>query len=193
MSGWPDKGHSLIPRLNNDHAVLAYLFSHRPAAAVDIAGYEAALKRLHAALAEAGIPGFIASATFRGAGGYTDWYVLDDSASLDHLNDAAVSGDRTESHTFLARSAAEGVGKLLRLAEGELDIDARFEVRFSKPAGVPYDQLYETLRGWTRRPGVGLWRRMMVLGPAPEFALLCPERFELPAEMSPETTERRRV
>ena len=173
--------------------MLAYLFSHRPATAVDIAAYEGALRRLHAALAEAEIPGFVASATYREAGGYTDWYAVEDSASLDHLNDAAVSGDRAESHTFLARFAAEGVGKLLRLAEGELDIDARFEVRLSKPAGVPYGQLYETLRGWTRRPGVGLWRRMMVLGPPPEFALLGPERFELPAEMGPEITERRRV
>ena len=173
--------------------MLAYLFAHRPTPAVDVAAYEGALRRLHAALAEAEIPGFVASATYRGAGGYTDWYVVEDSAALDHLNDAAVSGDRSESHTFLARSAAEGVGKLLRLAEGELDIDASFEVRFSKPAGVPYDQLYETLRGWTRRPGVGLWRRMMVLGPAPEFALLCPERCELPAEMLPEIAERSRV
>jgi hypothetical protein len=39
-------------------------------------------------------------------------------------------------------------------------------------------------------PEVSLWRRMMVLGPPPEFTLIAPSKVELPAEMKAEVLRR---
>jgi hypothetical protein len=170
--------------------LLAYVFSHRPAHGVDISAYEDSLRRFHKALAETSSSGFIVSTTFRIGGAYSDWYLLESSAALDVLNAAAVSGSRAAPHDSAARMAADGVGKLLSLAAGEYSPSAGFEVRFAKPAGMTYADLYARLQGWTGRPGVSLWRRMMVLGPAPEFCMVTASEVELPAEMHPEVLRR---
>jgi hypothetical protein len=86
--------------------------------------------------------------------------------------------------------AADGVGKLLNLHAGEYAQGTGYEIRFAKPAGMAYADLYARLQSWTGAPGTSLWRRMMVLGPAPEFALIAPGRLELPAEMHPEVLRR---
>src|SRR5712664_1459627 len=135
--------------------MLAYVFSHRPAGGVDIAVYESALTRFHAALASAPPSGFVRSTTFKVGDGYSDWYLVDGSAALDVLNEAAVSGARTSAHDAAARMAIDGVGKL-----------------------------------YSRQPDSSLWRRMMVLGPPPEFCLLAPSAIELPGEFRPEALRR---
>ena len=170
--------------------MLAYVFSHRPARGVDIAAYEDPLRRFHAALARAGLSGFVTSSTFRIAGVYSDWYLLESSAAMDVLNEAAVSGDRAIPHDAAAGMAADGVGKLFMLAAGEHSSKAGFEVRFSKPAGMKYPDLYSLMEPFATGPGVGLWRRMMVLGPAPEFCLVAPSEVALPDEMRPDTFRR---
>jgi hypothetical protein len=173
--------------------VLAYLFFHRPGAGADVAEYEDALHRFHAALAAARIPGFEGSRTYRVGDRYCDWYLVQTSASLDALNDAAVSGARSSSHDAAARVAVDGQGKLLRLAGGVHDAASPVEVGFSKPRGMSYTDLYRRLEEWTSRPGFSVWRRMMVLGPAPEFVMLAPADPGLPAEMSPESFRRELV
>jgi hypothetical protein len=170
--------------------VLAYVFSHRPARGVDIAAYEDSLRRFHAALARAALSGFVTSSTFRIGGAYSDWYLLESSAAMDPLNEAAVSGERAPSHDAAAGMAADGVGKLLKLASGDGSIEAGFEMRFSKPAGMKYTDLYGLLEPFAAMPGVGLWRRMMVLGPPPEFCLVAPAEWALPKEMRPEVFRR---
>jgi hypothetical protein len=160
--------------------VLAYVFSHRAAGGVDIAAYEESLRRFHAALAHASPIGFIASTTFRIGGAFSDWYLLESSAALDVLNAAAVSGARGPVHDAAARMATDGAGKLLSLAWGKPSMEAGFEVRFAKPAGMSYVDLYARLQAWTGAPGVSLWRRMMVLGPPPEFSVVTPSEFEPP-------------
>jgi hypothetical protein len=170
--------------------VLAYVFSHSPAGGVDIAAYEDSLRRFHAGLAEASPGGFVGSSTFRTAGGYSDWYLLESSASMDALNAAAVSGARAMVHDEAAGMARDGVGKLLSLAAGSPSMEVVFEVRFAKPAGTAYVDLYARLQAWTSAPGVSLWRRMMVLGPPPEFSILAPTAVELPADMHPEVIRR---
>jgi hypothetical protein len=170
--------------------LLAYVFSHRPATGVEIAAYEDSLRRFHVELARTPPAGFITSATFRIGGGYSDWYLVDSSAALDTLNATAVSGARAPSHDAAARMAADGAGKLFSLASGEPLMDAGFEVRFSKPAGMSYSDLYKRLGAWTATPGVSLWRRMMVLGPPPEFSLVAPSALELPEEMGAEVLRR---
>lgn len=169
--------------------MLAYVFSHRPHTSTGTEMYEAALRRFHGALARGGLRGFVASRSYRIGPGYADWYVVQDSAALDVLNEAAVSGDRAGSHDVVAGLAADGVGRLLTLAEGEVDLDATYEFRFAKPPGMTYAHLYAKLRPWTSQANVGLWRRMMVLGPPPEFSLLCRSKTDLPADIRPDLVE----
>jgi hypothetical protein len=173
--------------------VLAYVFSHQPAPEVDIQGYEDVLRRFHEALAGLQPHGFVRSLTYRIGEGYADWYILEDSSALDRLNVAAVSGSRAAAHDAAARMAADGVGKLLLLAAGELDIGAPVETRFAKPPGMGYAQLYAALERWTNEPGTALWRRMMVLGPPPEFSLVSRAAIDLPADMHPETLRREAI
>lgn len=170
--------------------MLAYVFSHRPAGGAGVTPYEDSLRQLHTALASAGLHGFITSGTFRTGDGYSDWYLVESSAALDGLNAAAVSGARAQSHEAAARMAADGQGRLLSLASGQPRMEAGFETRFAKPAGMSYADLYERLKAWTGLTGVSLWRRMMVLGPPPEFCLIGPAELELPAEMRPEVLRR---
>jgi hypothetical protein len=170
--------------------LLAYVFSHRLADAAHASAYEDSLRQFHEQLATAAIDGFIASATFAVGTGYSDWYLLESSAAMDALNVAAISGPRAPAHDSAARMASDGVGKLLSLAVGSPSLAAGFEVRFGKPTGTPYVDFYARMKAWVEEPGVSLWRRMMVLGPAPEFCLLTPEKVELPAEMHPEVLRR---
>jgi hypothetical protein len=170
--------------------MLAYVFSHRPADGVDIADYEGALKRFHATLAASPPAGFLGSSTFRVGDRYSDWYLVDSSAALDVLNDAAVSGARTQAHDAAAHMAVDFAGKLYGLSAGEPLLDPGYEIRFSKPAGMGYADLYERIKKYTIGPGASLWRRMMVLGPPPEFCLIAPTEVELPQEFRPEVLSR---
>jgi hypothetical protein len=173
--------------------VLAYVFFHRPAPGVEAGGYESLLRRFHAALEGAGPEGFIGSKTYRVGDGYADWYLVETSAALDPLNEAAVTGARSASHQSVAHMSTDGAGKLLARIAGVPPAGPGFETRFAKPAGMGYPELYERLKPWTDRTEVSLWRRMMVLGPPPEFCLLSPSVLELPAEMKPETLRREPV
>jgi hypothetical protein len=170
--------------------VLGYVFFHRAGSGVEISAYEAALRRFHGALAAEPPSGFISSTTYRIGTGYADWYLVENSAALDPLNEAAVKGARSAPHDAVAHMATDSAGKLLMLRSGSARTEPGFEIRFSKPAGMGYRDLYELLKPWTDRAEVGLWRRMMVLGPAPEFCLVAPSELDLPAEMKPETLRR---
>lgn len=173
--------------------MLAYVFFHRAALGVEIQAYEAALRRFHGLLVEGPSPGFIGSNTYRIGAGYADWYLIESSAALDPLNEAAVTGARSSTHDAVAHMSADGAGKLLALISGRAGTAPGFEIRFSKPAGMSYPELYTRLKPWTDRREVSLWRRMMVLGPAPEFCMVAPSERRLPAEMRPETVRREPV
>ena len=173
--------------------MLAYVFFHRPAPGLETTAYEAALRRFHASLAAAATAGFASSSTYRVGDGYSDWYLVESSAALDQLNEAAVTGARSSDHDAVAHMSADGAGKLLALISGRARTEPGFEIRFSKPAGMTYPELYERLKPWTDRPELTLWRRMMVLGPPPEFCLTAPSDQMLPAVMSPESFARELV
>ena len=165
--------------------MIAYQFFHHLGDGADDVEYEAGLRHFHVALREAGIPGFVGSRTYHTADGYFDWYVMETSATLDHLNDAAVTGSRSPLHDLVAVHAVDFTGKLLKLAAGKYDPGFAVEIRFSKPRGMTYPDLYRRLEAWTVRPDTSLWRRMMVLGPGPEFSLLARADEVLPREMEP--------
>ena len=170
--------------------MLAYVFSHRPAPGAGIAEYEAVLREFHERLAGSRLAGFVSSSTYRIGDGYADWYLLESSTALDVLNEAAVTGAREPSHRSAARMAVDGVGKLLSLAEGAHVAGAGVETRFAKPAGMAYPEFYAALRPLTANGAAGLWRRMMVLGPPPEYCLTSRAEVELPVAVRAEVVTR---
>src|SRR5215831_19697880 len=104
--------------------MLAYVFWHWPRPDHVAAEYERAQRAFHRALAQSAPPGFLSSLTFRvegsaawlgGAPAYADWYLVDNSAALDPLNVAAVSGACEAPHTQVAQAMSAGAGLLLTL------------------------------------------------------------------------------
>jgi hypothetical protein len=174
--------------------MLAYVFWHWPQASVDTETYVAHLERFHRTLAANKPEGFQRSVVFRVADAdwlqtrgtaYEEWYLLDDSAAMDRLNDAAVSGACEEPHNLVAREAAGGTGGLYRLRNGAGVLsEARYAVWLSKPEGVLYRDFFEALGALTSQPGVALWGRQMTLGPTTEFCLHSQNPLQLPAGYS---------
>jgi len=164
--------------------MLAYVFWHWPQSGIDRDSYVGHLVQFQQTLAANKPNGFRESVVFRirDAGwlktngeAYEDWYLLDDSAALDRLNDAAVSGACEEPHNRVAREAADGIGGLYRLRAGSEDLaQAKFAAWLSKPSGVSYKDFYAGLDSLTSQPGVALWGRQMTLGPTTEFCLHSP-------------------
>jgi len=161
--------------------MLAYVFWHWPQTNIDRAAYVDHLVEFQRTLAANKPPGFRESVIYRirdanwlntKGEAYEEWYLLDDSAAMDKLNDAAVSGACEEPHNRVAREAADGVGGLYRLRVGDEDLaQSRFAIWLSKPAGVSYKDFYAGLQGLTSQPAVGLWGRQMTLGPTTEFCI----------------------
>ena len=170
--------------------MLAYLFWHWPRPQVEVARYEAGMLAFHRSLAADAPSGFRRSLTVRvgpapwlqgETQGYEDWYVVADSAALDPLNAAAVSGGRRGPHDGVAYAAAGGSGGLYRWQWGALDLaEAGSATWLGKPDGVSYADFGARLRGWVGERPVALWQRQMVLGPAREFCLLSCEELSLP-------------
>ncbi len=173
--------------------MLAYVFWHWPEASASVPLYEQAMLDFHSALASARCEALMGSRTFRVEGepwlpegrGYADWYLLDGgSASLDILNDLAMSETVRTAHDRPALLAAGGAGGVYRLLNGSASITPAAATWFSKPRrSISYQEITDRLQSWTDRPGVTLWRRQMVLGPAREFCLQSLTPLELPAEM----------
>jgi hypothetical protein len=98
-----------------------------------------------------------------------------------------------------ARAAAAGAGALYRLVRGEPEgiepavAEARFAAWLTKGKQRTYDELFASLEPLTTQPGVSLWRRQMVLGPAPEFCLLAPTPVDVPGGLSALPEERVRL
>src|SRR6185369_12766660 len=170
--------------------MLAYVFWHWPQSTIDPNTYIDHLIDFHKTLANNKPSGFQQSVVFRIRGAswlntndeaYEEWYLLDDSAAMDPLNQAAVSGACEEPHNRVAREAADGIGGLYRLREGVEDLDqAKFATWLSKPAGVSYRNFYADLHSLTSQPGIALWGRQMTLGPTTEFCIHSQTPIELP-------------
>ena len=154
--------------------MIAYLFWHWPAEPLDAAGtedYEARQAAFHRALADAGAEGFVESHSYRVRGAawlpsaeaYEDWYLLDGSFALDPLNDAAVGTIAGPAHRR-ATLGAVGAGGLYRLHHGVPGAASGTVSWLAKERTRSYDDFYALIP-----ETVATWRRMNVLGPAPEF------------------------
>lgn len=173
--------------------MLAYVFWHWPRPEIERGQYLDYLTAFHQTLAANKPSGFQRSVVFRIRGAnwlntdgeaYEEWYLLDDSAAMDPLNDAAVSGVCEEPHNRVAREAADGTAGLYRLRAGAGDLaQAKFAAWLSKPAGVTYKDFYAGLESVTSQQGVALWGRQMTLGPTTEFCIHSPTPVQLSASI----------
>lgn len=142
---------------------LAYVFWHWPA---DPDGYEDRIRGFHAALARPGTATFrLRRAPFDRPGVvYEDWYPVDGWAALGELNDHAITGARRGPHDEVAHRSAGGAGAVFRRIAGSL---ALHEVRFAAWSS-------------TRPQAEDVWQRQLVLGPAPEYAVLAASPVPVP-------------
>jgi len=170
--------------------MLTYLFWHRPSDSTAVEEYEREHVAFHRSLAHTPPVGMRGSVATRMAeipwlggagGGYEDWYLLADFTALGVLNEAAVGRGHRTSHDRVARRFGAGAGGLYCLVEGEPQTaaaqvaQAPLAIWIARPPGSTQRELGELL-GDGMDPGhASLWRRQLVLGPAPEFCLLAGE------------------
>lgn len=166
--------------------MLAYVFWHRPFGNADRGRYEESILRFQAALAGAKPPGFIAAASFRieavpwlnDRPGYEDWCVLQGSWAMDPLNAFAVAGAVQAPHDHVAAQMEQGQGGIYAHAGGETPPPAHSTVYWlTRPRGIDWRAVLAPVRA--RYPAANVWRRQMVLGPAPEFAISVPGDTEI--------------
>jgi hypothetical protein len=179
--------------------MLAYVFWHRPLENDAREDYEQALIAFHRSLAHRPPVGTLASAAFRvaeaplppgpegdGGASYEDWYLVEDFAALGVLNEAAVGRGHQTSHDDVARRFGAGAGGLYALIEGEACRaslgEAVLAVWIARPPGSTRRALGELLGDGIDPAHASLWRRQLVLGPAPEFCVLA---SEVPAGVTP--------
>ncbi len=169
---------------------LAYGFWHWPRADVGLATYESCQCDFQKALAAHPPEGFLGASTMRlsgapwaaqGGAAYQDWYLVRDMASLERLNEAAVTAARMAPHDAVAKLAADGIAGLYGLRAGAPLAGPGFATWFGKPAGMTYPALFERLAPLLSPGPAALWMRQLVLGPTPEFCLHSMQPIELPA------------
>jgi hypothetical protein len=169
--------------------MLAYVFWHWPQLGVDTETYVDHLVSFHRTLNANKPAGFNGSRVFRIRGvtwldtsddAYEDWYLLDDSAALDGINQAAVSGVCEAPHNLVARQAAGGTAGLYRIKSGDAFGEARFALWLEKPEGVSYAEFYSTREPVIKEASAALWQRQMTLGPTTEFLIHSGKPFQLP-------------
>lgn len=161
--------------------MLAYVFWHWPRFDVNLSNYQTNLRNFHRTLGANAPPGFHHSTVFSIKGAdwldttgplFEEWYLLNNSAAMDLLNDAAVTGACEKPHNEVARDAAGGTAGLYRLRRGNADLSRkRAAVWFSKPDGMSYKDFFARIDE-EKLSGVALWQRQMTLGPTREFCLL---------------------
>jgi hypothetical protein len=175
--------------------MLAYVFWHWPKSNIKIEEYVRKLSEFHASLARHAPRGFSHSVVVEltrppwlnaESVAFEDWYLVKDSAVLDQLNFAAVSGENELPHNQVAFDAAGGTAGLYRLKLGDIGSlqSANVATWFSKTPGANYDKLCEELNPLCSRPGVGLWCRQMTLGPTTEFCLRTDNDITLPSDVA---------
>ncbi len=203
--------------------MLAYVFWHRPRDGTAADAYEEASIAFHRSLAHRRPVGMRGSCTLRlaecpwlpaegagesagqsapsSAGGYEDWYLIDDFTALGVLNEAAVGRGHRTSHDRIARRTGAGAGAVYALVEGGPVMsppagEPSPATWVALPPGAAPREVFELLADGVDPAGASLWRRQLVLGPAPELCLLAPESppgvaaSRLPAGWTARTLER---
>jgi hypothetical protein len=177
--------------------LLGYVFWHRPRLGTSRARYERKLNAFQEALKAQRPEGLVDALSFglqarpwsrRRSPGYEDWYLVTDFGSLGVLNDAAVASRTKAQHDDVARDASGGAGGVYKLLSGDLPLrQARLETWMRKPTRTSYQAFLEEVSRLVEGRSTALWRRQMVLSPAPEFCLQSMVRIRLPSGWHPTT------
>jgi hypothetical protein len=176
---------------------LAYVFWHSPASPSQ--AYQADLLAFHASLARTPPARYVRSETFGLAGAswltgaaesYEDWYLVTDWEAVGALNRDAVGTAHVASHDRVAHRAGTGAGAIYGLHAGTDSPRHRVGTWFAKPPGWSYDRLTDAAAGMLDAGG-SLWRRQLVLGPAPEFCLRTPTPQTVPDGLQAERIDYR--
>lgn len=183
--------------------MFAYVFWHVKPAGLAVDEYEAALCRFQEELRSRKFSGILGNFSYSidavpwlGEAGYEDWVVAEDLSVLERLNTLAVTGPMEESHAAIAHMTKHGgFGGLYYLVSGARQALTDSTVAWlARPRGVKWA---DAMPGIVETAGaeVAVWRRFMVLGPAPEFAVIGPKglRLALPEGWSSLAVSRRKV
>lgn len=188
------------PAQPRDDVMLAYVFWHRSYPQVEPATYENSIMRFQEALSRNPSPGLDGAASWRieavpwlgDQGGYEDWCFLQGSWAMDPLNAFAVVGDRQPSHDTLAAQMGAGAGGLYTHIWGNVcTAPTSTVVWLTRPRGIQWRPPLEAVRA--KVPAATVWRRQMVLGPAPEFAVEAPGAATIPVPPGWESRAVKRV
>lgn len=164
--------------------MLAYIFWHIPREGGHPEEYERMLTAFHETLSARPPDGFRGSTVFRHYAlpwapqslfVYEDWYLLDDFAALGVLNDAATRDPHRVLHDAAAERSKWGAGGVYRALEEDTRPEGDFSYWLSKPDGMGYEAFYDEIGEAARK---AMWRRQLVLGPAPEFCVLAASRMD---------------
>jgi len=169
--------------------LLAYVFWHSPTEGAEVSAYQTDLVAFHRSLSADPPTGFVRSATARLAGAswldatgpsFEDWYLVNDWPAIGSLNQGAVAAAHLARHNQIAEQAGIGAGGIYLLTAGAAAVDHQLATWFAKPAGWSYADVGAAIAE-ASPPGVALWQRQLVLGPAPEFCLRSSSPIRLPA------------
>ncbi|MDX1430758.1 MAG: hypothetical protein R3282_10740, partial [Rhodothermales bacterium] len=108
-------------------STLAFILWHHPVKGVGEQDYDDALTAFHRSLRDAPPDGFLSSEVMRLdrlpwmdlAPVYQDWYLITSFEAMGTLNDGAVAGTRRDPHDRAAALAADGIGGVYALEEGD--------------------------------------------------------------------------
>lgn len=107
--------------------------------------------------------------------GYEDWYLLEDWTALGVLERAAVAQGHLGAHDAVAKLAGTEVAAVYRLLEGNAHPgEAALAVWVTTTPGHR-PELAALLGDGIDPLTASLWRRALVLGPAPQYCLLTSE------------------
>jgi len=167
--------------------MLAYLFWHAASNASAAEEYEKKVLGFGRALADAKVPGVLGCASYSigrtswlGEPGYEDWVWVEGSSVLETLNERAVSGAMERPHHAVAQATRHGgSGGLYYLVGGRHAVPGHSRIFWlSRPRGIAWR---DVMPGIVKSASaeVTVWRRLMVLGPAAEFAVIGPANLRL--------------
>lgn len=175
--------------------MLAYSVWHHASGETEIEPYQESLIQFHKTMAEVKPQGFLSSLFFtlpavpwmgENQTIFMDWYFVEDSASLDPLNDSVLAGKRKESHDVVAGGTSGGVTALYQPRLGNEKIsDVNFITWITKPKGLSYPDFFQELNFIEHDKNASCWMRYMALGPGPEFCVVSSDEFQWDAKFQP--------
>lgn len=183
--------------------MFAYVFWHAKPANMDAAKYEMALLRFGGALRGMKISGLLGNVSYSidfapwlDEPGYEDWVWVENLSVFETLNVQAVSGPMEGPHAGISQMTKHGgFGAFYYLIEGKHQVLGDSKVFWvSRPRGIRWAEAVPAILQSANRD-VSVWRRFMVLGPAPEFAIVGPAdlRLTLPTDWKSLEIVRRKV